>query len=500
MTPVLCISDLRATAGGGALLDGLDLTLDPGRVLAVVGASGAGKSTLGLAVLGECAPGVTLSGTVLVGGTDLVGPDPTRRRELRAGRVGHLPQHPGAVLDPVRRCDRVLDELAATVHGRDRVARRAAVAAALERVRLDPALARRHPHQLSGGQQQRMALAQTVVTAPDVVVLDEPTTGLDPATAAELVGQLGDLAASGTALVLLTHDHDVARALADEVIELVEGRVARRGTPQDLLGARDPVVTRPGQADGAARLVVEGVTVGAPDGTPILDDVTVQAGTGEWVAVHGRSGAGKTTLARVVAGLVAPRVGSVTVDGTRLAPAVTARDRGHRALVQYVHQDAASSFLPDRPVLDQVARGAVLLRGRAVSAALTEARDLLARLGVEPGTVARRPGSLSGGQLQRAAVARALLVRPAVLVADEMTSALDPEHRRDLLLLVDDLRRDTGTTVLAVSHDLDASALVADRVVVLDGGRVAEVRETAELLADPHSAEGRALVGPAGGS
>lgn len=472
MTPILEVTALQAHAVGVPLLRGVDLTLDAGEVVAVVGSSGAGKSTLGLAVLGESARGVELAGSVRVAGTELVdGVTPAARRAARAGRVGHLPQHPGAVLDPIRRCGRVLDELARLVHPRDRAARAAAVAAALDRVRLDPALAARHPHQLSGGQAQRMALAQTVVTSPAVVVLDEPTTGLDDGTAAQLVARLADLAAGGTALLLLTHDRGVARSLAHTVVQLDDGRVARRGDPATILGAEATAPRAASAATGATRLAVERLVVRTRQGSTLLDGVSLTARAGEWVAVHGQSGAGKTTLARAVAGLVARDGGEVAVDGTPLAAALEDRPAAHRALVQYVHQDAASSFLPDRPVLDQVARGGILLRGLPVAEADAEAAELLARLGLDPDAARRRPEGLSGGQLQRAAVARALLVRPAVLVADEMTSALDPEHRAELLELVDAERRARGTTVLAVSHDLATAAQMADRVLEIEAGR-----------------------------
>ncbi|RZT87772.1 peptide/nickel transport system ATP-binding protein [Pseudonocardia sediminis] len=464
---VLEIDGLTARAGDAVLLDGIDVTLGPGRVLAVLGPSGAGKSTLGLAVLGEAAPGVVLTGRVRVAGADLLGAG--RRR--RAGRVGHLPQHPGTVLDPVRRVGRVLDELAALVHPGDRAARAAAVATALTRAGLAPGLGQRFPHQLSGGQQQRMALAQTLVTAPDVIVLDEPTTGLDPGTTDEVLGHLADLARAGTALVLLTHDRSVARRLADRAVALADGRVVRHGSVEDVLGPDHP--ERPSAAAGPASgdgLEALGLRVVAPGGAVLLDGVDLRAGPGTCVAVAGPSGAGKTTLARAVAGLVTPVTGTVAVDGARLPAALAGRDRAQRRAVQYVHQDARPAFLEHRAVDEQVARPAVLLRGLSPADARAEARAVLERLGVTAAVAARRPGTLSGGQLQRAGVARALLARPGVLVCDEPTSALDTRHRDTLLTELDRHRREHGTVVVLVSHDLDVLR-AADRVVHLHDGR-----------------------------
>ncbi|GEL24910.1 ABC transporter ATP-binding protein [Pseudonocardia sulfidoxydans NBRC 16205] len=460
---VLEITGLCADAGEHRLLHDVDLVLDRGEVLAVLGESGAGKSTLGLALLGESAPGVELS---------VSGDSRCRdyRRSRPSGSVALLPQHPGAVLDPVRRVGPVLRELAALRH-RDRAGRATAIADACEAARFDPTLLRRFPHQLSGGQQQRAALAQTLVTGPDVVVLDEPTTGLDPATSAELVERLDVLRARGTALVLLTHDLDVARALGGRAMRLDHGRVVARGTVAELLGPAAPHEVPTGRLIGDVRLQVRGLAIADRTGRPVLHGVDLDARAGELLGVVGLSGAGKTTLGRCVAGL-APARGTVRVDGALLSARIGRRSRAQRRAVQYVHQDPRATFLAHRNVVDQVARPAVLLRNVPTAAARDEAHELLTRLGVAPEVAARRPGTLSGGQLQRAAVARALLAHPSVLVCDEVTSALDAAHRDHLLAAIDALRHDHDTTVLLICHDLPLVERVADRIVVVDDGRV----------------------------
>ncbi len=258
--------------------------------------------------------------------------------------------------------------------------------------------------------------------------------------------------------------------------------MVRRGAIADVLGpaAARPPRDREDRRD--VRLVVQDMQVADATGRPVLHGVDLTAAHGEVLAVVGPSGAGKTTLGRCIAGLVAGR-GRVEVDGRLLAPAVRTRRGPDRRAVQYVHQDPRATFREHRRVLDQVARPAVLLRGVPEREALRDAEVLLARLGVDAATCSRRPGALSGGQLQRAAVARALVARPAVLVCDEVTSALDAGHSAELLAAIDALRREERTTVVLISHDLPLVAEVADTVVALDGGRIVEDAGPAQVTA-----------------
>ncbi|MGJ6965804.1 ATP-binding cassette domain-containing protein [Streptosporangium sp. G11] len=251
---------LRAEAGGATLVDGVSFELAPGRVLALVGASGSGKTTIGRALLGEHAPGVVLSGTVEVAGT-----------------VGYLPQHPASALNPVRRAGAVLREVARRHAPGGAVANESVVdesvagriSSVLRRVDLPAAgeMARRYPHELSGGQRQRLVLAQTLLTAPSAIVADEPTTGQDAITKREVVAELEDLVRQGIALVLLSHDLDVVRALADHVVVLRAGRAVESGPAGEvlvrprhdytrrLLAARLPVVPSPHESGSSTGLM-----------------------------------------------------------------------------------------------------------------------------------------------------------------------------------------------------------------------------------------------------
>ncbi|WP_447006791.1 ABC transporter ATP-binding protein [Saccharothrix isguenensis] len=466
---VVHVEGLRAVAGSHTLVDGVSFALAAGQVVALVGASGSGKTTTGLALLGEHAPGVSVSGRITV-----------------SGRVGFVPQQPSAALNPVRRLGGVFREIAG-LHPGDRDS---LIATALRRARVPVELLRRYPHELSGGQQQRVVLAQALVGDPAVLVADEPTTGQDPITRAEVVDELASVVAQGVALVLLTHDLDVVRALADEVVVLRAGQVVEAGSTADVLSrprspytaaliAAQPRVTVPSARPlGPPRLETRSLTA-RHRSTAVLHAADVQVGTGERLAVVGRSGSGKTTLARCVAGLHPTYDGDVLLDGRPLPRSLRRRSRAQLAAVQYVFQDARASFDAYRSVLDQVSRTAVRLGGVADARPL--ALEELAAVGLNEATVMRRPAELSGGELQRAALVRALLARPDVLVCDEITSGLDTLTQARLL----DQLAALPCALVLISHDLAVVARLADRVAVLHRGDVVEQGAAGDVLGSP---------------
>ncbi|KAA9149441.1 ABC transporter ATP-binding protein [Amycolatopsis acidicola] len=462
--PVIAVRGLGACAGAARILEDVSFDVEAGEVVTLFGPSGAGKTTIAMAVAGLSRPGVTVTGEITA-----------------PARVGYLPQDGPGTLNPARRIGRALGELVALRHPKQAKAeRRARVAEVLRAVAFDEdpdGILRRYPHQFSGGQRTRLALAQILATEPGAIVLDEPATGLDTLARAAVTDRLAALAGTGVAILLVTHDPVVVERMDSRALHVHDGTAGPMDPP-----ARRPVVrlreSTPSGGEALARLENVSVRYGR---TAALHDVSLAVSGGETVGIVGASGAGKSTIARCFAGLVRPARGVALADGVPLLP-LRKRNAAQLAAVQYVWQEAASSFDPRRTVCAQVAATGIRLRGLGSRDAKAEALDLLAELGLTAAQANRYPPGLSGGQLRRAALARALLARPRILVCDEVTTGLDHPLSARILDHIDGYRERTGAAVLQISHDLRTLLGRADRIVALDHGRVVETTTPRALL------------------
>lgn len=495
MSPLAKITRLSATAGSAVLVDGVSFEVFAGQVTALVGASGSGKTTSALALLGESGSGVRLEGEVVVDGQTVVdGNGATAAAQHVRGRVvAYMPQHPGSALNPARRVGATLRELERLHHPGEAVVQDALRGAQLPG---DRETLRRFPHQFSGGQRQRVALAQALTCRPKVLVLDEPSTGLDSITRLQLAGELRELADGGLGILLLSHDLGLVRELATHVVVLSAGQVIAAGGTDVLPASWEPQsagTTTPGQP------LLQAMNLSAsirPRGRiPVLHGVDLVVESGNSVGVVGRSGSGKTTLARCLAGLHERSTGKLLLDGEPL-PVLRKRTREQNRRVQYVWQEVRGSFDERRPVDQQVARTAQRLRGLAPDQAYAEAVATLARLGVSAMTAARPPSRLSGGELQRAALARAVLAEPDVLICDEITTALDDDGTALVVDLLAELKN-RGTALVWIGHDLGLVAAVTDHVLVIDAGRIVEQGPPATVMTEPQHELTRRLVSAA---
>ena len=444
---------------GRTVVGPVDLCAAEGRVLAVMGGSGGGKTSAVLAALDALPPGlVRASGEVRWYGTPI--PAGGAARRWRSAHTGILGQDPASDLHPLRTVSALVAEgLARSAGG----GARGPVRRALADLGLDPdAVGQRRPHELSGGQAQRVALARALVGDPWLLVLDEPTSGLDPDTVELVAGVLERRRGRpGRVTVVVTHDRSFAERVADDRVVLGSSTPS---SPDRDAGrtARDP-------SGNPEVLGLRGLRVAAPDGRELVAGADLSVRRGECVAVLGPSGSGKSTLLRTVAGLHPPVSGSMALGGEQLPPGLRNRDRRLLRAVQFVGQDPVGALNPAHRVDTALARPARVLLGSTRGQARARVPGLLARVGLAEDVAGAYPGRLSGGQRQRVAIARALAAHPSLLLADEVTSALDAASAGTVLDLLDSLREEHGLAVLMVTHDRDVAAR-ADRVLALDPG------------------------------
>jgi peptide/nickel transport system ATP-binding protein len=503
----------------------VSLSLLPGRVLGLVGESGCGKSSLALALMGATPHGGAITGgRVRVNDIDLLSASRVTLRRLWGVQLSHVSQNPAAVLHPAVRIGRQLAQPIATHLGLRERRLRNRVIEALDRVGIpDPAQAlRRYPHEFSGGQQQRIALALALSCDPRVVILDEPTTGLDVITEARIVALLRDfITGTGAGALYISHNLALISAVADRLLVMHAGEIVESGATADVVHDPRHRHTRALLAalpSARQRRAVSGLTsrwaqlADPSDSPPILELVEVccryrkqaapaisglslMIARGDTVGVVGESGSGKSTLLRAIAGLHPPWAGSIRFQGVDLAPAVRRRSLDVRRGIQLVFQDPDSSLNPRHRVEEILTRPIRLFRRDiARHDEATAVADVLDQVGLAASIAQRYPNELSGGQRQRVALARAFAARPALLLCDEVTSALDVSVQARVLELIAELAATLTTTVVLVSHDLAVVRTICRRAVVLRAGRVCEDGPTDELFSAPRHPYTRELI------
>ena len=519
------VSDLSIVYGSRTnptvVVDGASFTIKAGSTLALVGESGSGKSTVANALLGHLRSGARLArGDVEVCGKRVLELSEPALRAFRGTDIALVPQNAGHALTPSMRIGKQMGELPAlTTLGPDERQRR--VEQALAQVDLPRSFARRYPHQLSGGQQQRVGIAMALLVSPKVLVLDEPTTGLDVSTQRGILSLLRELSRELlTATAIVSHDLGVVAAMADDVLVLQHGRQLEH-QPTDLLFSKPQsehtkellkaVPRLTGDLAPSAGSVIDATTsdtrrapllkiddliirYGARDGPAAVDGVSLELARGQVLAIVGESGSGKSTLALALAGLLKTSSGQVQVLTTGsgdspagdLTRAAGKRPRDLRRRVQMIFQNADTSLNPRREVSSAIRRP-IRFFGTAAGRSLDEAvlattEDV--RLPTQ--LLTRLPGQLSGGQRQRVGIARGLAAQPDMLIADEITTALDVSVQDAILALLDELRRERDLGCLFISHDLAVVRKIADHVVVLHQGRIVEQGPIAAVFAGPN--------------
>ena len=521
--PVVDIRDLRvvfATDGGDVVaVDGVDLAVAPGEIVAIVGESGSGKTVTARSILGLLPETAAQSGAVIVGGEDVVTADSRELREIRGRRAAMVFQEPSSVLNPVFRVGWQIAE-GLRAHGRvSRAEGRARAIEMLRRVGIPEPETRvdYYPHQFSGGQKQRIVIAMALALNPAVIVADEPTTALDVTVQAEILELLRRCRDEyGTAIVLITHNMGVVADLADRVVVMHHGRVVEEAPVERLFAAPRDEYTRqllaavprleggpstaheapssvPERAAGESKGVVEaaGLVIEYParfgrKAFRAVDDVTFAIAPGEVLGLVGESGSGKTTIGRAIAGLTPVTGGRLDVLGVDLAAARERTFRPQRRRLGFVFQDPGTSFDPLMTIGTAIAEP-IHIHGTASerTGARRRVEELLEAVRLPRAYADRFPHELSGGQRQRASLARGLVLGPDLLIADEPTSALDVSVQAAVLELFAELHAEFGFACLFITHDLAVVDQVADRVAVLYRGRIVEEGPSGEVLRAP---------------
>ncbi|QLD11535.1 dipeptide ABC transporter ATP-binding protein [Microbacterium oleivorans] len=522
--PILTIDDLSletvTTGERRTLVTGVSLEIGTGQALGIVGESGSGKSLTMLAAMGLLPEGVRVSGgRILLDGRDVTALSDRELRSARGRVAAMIFQDPMSSLDPLRPVGAQV-ATAVRVHaprlGRAAARRRAVELLESVGVRHAAERAAARPHQWSGGMRQRAMIAMAIAHDPLLLIADEPTTALDVTVQAQVMALLDEVRErTGSALALVTHDLGVVAQHTDEIAVMRSGRIVERGTTRAVLTAptqdytrrllaavpsahRPPAQPRPTEThietgtDTALEVTDLVVTYAGHRGGAVraVDGVSLRVRAGETLAVVGESGCGKSSLLRAILGLTPAASGSIAFAGTPMAPSISGRTGADRARAQIVFQDPSSALDPRLSIARTVAEP---LRVRGAFSR-ERVRALLDAVGLDASFDERLPRRLSGGQRQRVGIARALALDPALVLLDEPVSALDVSIQAQVLDLLRDLQREHRLAYLFVSHDLGVVRGIADRVVVMQSGRIVEEGATEDVFTDPQHPYTRTLL------
>jgi peptide/nickel transport system ATP-binding protein len=495
------------------IINGVDLDLNRGEVLGLIGESGAGKSTLGLAAMGFCRDGCKITeGSIIFDGLDLLAQSKEELRKLRGRRIAYVAQSAAASFNPAHK---LIDQFCESPLKHDVMQKSEAVSYAIDlygQMNLpEPEIfGYRYSHEVSGGQLQRAMTAMALACRPDLIIFDEPTTALDVTTQIEVLAAIRDIVKQfNTAAIYISHDLAVVAQMADKIKVLLKGDEVEQADTATMLDNPQQEYTkslwavrkyaRAEQAPVTGQVPVieiENVTAGYTKAADILKDVTFAIHKRRTVAVVGESGSGKSTTARVITGLLSPRKGCVKFAGSELPASYQARSRDQLRHIQMIYQMADTALNPKLRIRDLIARPANMYLGLNGKALEERVRELLRMIEMEPDQyIDRLPSELSGGQKQRIGIARAIAAEPSFIICDEVTSALDQLVAEGILKLLDRLQSELDLSYMFITHDLATVRAIADEVVVMKDGVVVEQGQKTEMFTPPHHPYTELLLG-----
>ncbi|WP_183464610.1 ABC transporter ATP-binding protein [Mesorhizobium huakuii] len=519
---------VRGDDGEREVVSNLSLTLARGETLCIAGESGSGKSMTALAImqlLPQPAARIS-SGTIHLGNTDLTTLDERRMRRIRGDRIAMIFQEPMTSLNPVLTIGRQLTESIEAHTSLSQAQARQRAIEALKAVRISEAESRlkQFPHELSGGMRQRVMIAMALALEPDVLIADEPTTALDVTVQGEVLELLRDLQRQhGTSVILITHDMGVVAEMADRVIIMRHGRMVEEGKTSDIFARPQADYTRellaavPRIGSGVGRQKSRDVETATPVHVADVKDLHVRfdlrggvfgrvtrrvhavegvsfsIAPNETLALVGESGCGKSTTAKALAGLV-PYSGDIVVGGRNLSGLGRDERKAVRRDVQMIFQDPFASLDPRMRVGDLVAEPLVIHGIASKEERRERVAALFERVGLSADQMELYPHEFSGGQRQRVCIARALALRPKLIIADESVSALDVSVQARVLDLLKELQREFGVAYLFISHDMAVVENISDRVAVMYLGQIVEMGTRDQVFSNPRHPYTRRLI------
>jgi peptide/nickel transport system ATP-binding protein len=510
---------LPAGADRPHALSDVSLSIAANEILCVVGESGSGKSIMANTIMRLLPSEVAIDGgRVIFEGRDLASATTAEMRKVRGAGIAMIFQEPMTALNPLRTIGDQIGEMFSIHTGLSRAEIDAKVLALLEDVRIsDPKTAARvYPHELSGGQRQRAMIAMALALDPRVLIADEPTTALDVTTQAQILALIRDLQKrKKTAVLFITHDFGVVAEIADRVAVMQHGVVVEQGDTSSVLNSPQHAYTKqliaavppltappPREVSSDIILTIDNVSKTYRSGgflgrgarvTPAVKAVSLKLPRGATLGIVGESGSGKSTLARCIVRLIDPDQGSIVLEGKDWAKLTREKIRRETRHIQMVFQDPFASLNPRRKAGELVAQGPIV-HGTPRAQAIADAKELFALVGLDPSASDRFPHEFSGGQRQRIGLARALALRPDVLIADEPVSALDVSVQAQVLKLLAELRQRLGLSIVFITHDLRVAAQICDLVAVMKDGEVVEQGLAGDVFGHPQHPYTRALL------
>ena len=537
MQELLRIDHLTAGYGGDSVIEDISIRLHTGEVLGIVGESGSGKSTLLKAIVQIRGLSTDIhAGTVFFDTKNLAVLSEGERRRLRGEEIAMVFQYAGASLNPARRIGTQLVETmrAHTDLSREEIYARAAEVFGGMGFADAHRILSAYPFELSGGMAQRAAIALAVILHPQLLLADEPTSALDATIQLQVLDELRALKErTGTAILLITHNIGVVRHIADRVAVMCKGKIVEQGSVDEVLGnpqhpytrellAAVPKMSAATHTDcdhmehmhvtQTSSAITEEKNISGDEGTLLrfdnvsmhfndaagrvqaVDSISFSLARRELLGIVGESGSGKSTVAKLLTGLHLPTSGSILLDGKDITHTRGKERRTLYTRIQMVFQDASGSFNPRRTIGAMI--GETICRLCTPDERDTKRRvaELLAEVGLPATYADRYPHEMSGGECQRAAIARAMAVHPEILVCDEATSALDVSVQAKIISLLLHLQREHGMSLLFISHDLPLVSSIADRVLIMQNGRIVEQGTTSRVLREPSEEYTRNLL------